>query len=110
MPFVLKTKKEIWWPVTIHESVDGGTTEARECSSLFEILEPEEYETWKTKPDVDFLCHVVKDLGRDVKFEDGTIVPSTEENKKRLFKSFGYVRAGYIRAYHEAATGHLEKN
>ena len=35
---------------------------------------------------------------------------STEENKKRLFKSFGYVRAGYIRAYHEAATGHLEKN
>lgn len=81
MLFVLKVKKEIWWLVIIYESVDGGIIEFRECFLFFEIFEFEEYDMWKIKLDVDFFCCVVKDLGCDVKFEDGSIVFFSEENK-----------------------------
>lgn len=110
MPFKLQEKNLVWWPVIINMPVDGGTIEEVECTAQFEVLDADEYGEFKECPDVEFLERVVRDFGKDVMFEDGTPIPCNDANKQRFFKSAGYVRMGFINAYHEAATGYLGKN
>ncbi len=110
MAFKYVSKPLVWWPVTIQVPIDGGKTEKQECSAQFEILPATEYEEFKQLPDVEFLSRVVKAFGDDIQDEAGEPLPCTEEFKAQLFNSAGYVRIAFITAYHNAATGYLEKN
>lgn len=110
MAFVLKKENTVWWPVTIKMPTDGGELQDVKCQAKFKILTTDEYEALKKASDIEFLCAVVVDFGDDIKDEAGLAIPCNEKTKHRLFKSAGYVRLGFVAAYHEAAGGYREKN
>ena len=110
MAFVLAKKRIVKdWPVTINVPVDGGTTAEQLCSATFEILDQTEYNKLMND-DIAFCCRVVTDFGHDIQHEDGSPMPCTPDNKKALFASAGFVRLGFINAYHEASAGMASKN
>ncbi|MGQ8367139.1 hypothetical protein [Glaciecola sp. 1036] len=109
MTFKLSTKKIITWPVTIKAPVDGGQTQEFTCSAEFEIIDQDEYNAL-INDDIAFLCRVVVGFGNDIAEEDGTPIPYNQKNKLRLFKAGGYIRLGFIDAYHRASAGIAEKN
>lgn len=111
MAFILKEKRTVWWPVAINMPVDGGGTQQHVCNSELEILEQDEYDQLsEQRDDVKFCMRVVRTLGADITDEAGVPLDSSEDTKRKLFKSAGYVRIGFIEAYHEMVTGIKAKN
>lgn len=109
MAFILTKKKVVEWPITINMPVDGGTISKEQCSAKFEIVDQEEYDKSMVS-DIDFLIRVVVGFGPDILDENSKPLPCTEDTKRALFSSAGYVRQGFITAYHEAASGIAIKN
>jgi hypothetical protein len=109
MAFILTKKRVVEWPVTMAVPVSGGTTQDQECTATFEIIPQDEYNTLM-KDDLDFLNRVVVGFGDDIQDESGLPLPCTATNKKTLFASAGFVRLGFINAYHEASAGIASKN
>jgi hypothetical protein len=109
MAFKLTTKRIVEWPVTMAMPVNGGTTQDQQCTATFEIIPQDEYNALM-KNDIDFLNRVVVGFGDDIQDEDGNGLLCTTGNKKALFASAGFVRLGFINAYHEASAGIEAKN
>jgi hypothetical protein len=109
MAFVLTKKRIVEWPVSLPMPVDGGDTQEQLCSATFEIIPQDEYNALMQN-DIAFLNRVVVDFGSDIQDEGGAPLACTETNKKALFASAGFVRLGFINAYHEASAGIASKN
>jgi hypothetical protein len=109
MAFKLTKTRVVEWPVTMDMPVSGGTTQAQECTATFEIIPQDEYNALM-KDDLAFLNRVVIGFGNDIQDENGEPLPCNPTNKKALFASAGFVRMGFINAYHEASAGIEAKN
>lgn len=109
MAFKLTKTRKVNWPVTIEVPIDGGRVSPQLCHAEFEILEHEEYKALMDD-DIAFLCRVVVGFGNDIQDEAGEPLSCSQENKLSLIKSAGFVRVGFLNAYHEAAAGIASKN
>lgn len=110
MAFKLLKKRIVQWPVAIQVPTDGGQTAEQVCTASFEIIEQDDYISSAERGDVALLNRVVVGFGDDIQDESGTPITCTTENKTTLFNSAPFVRVGFIKAYHDAASGGASKN
>lgn len=62
--FIVNEEKKVWWPVTVHEPVDGGKTKKRKFSLEFVIEDPKDWgdaDDADAESTVDVLARVVTD-------------------------------------------------
>jgi hypothetical protein len=109
MAFQLTKTRVVTWPVILAMPVDGGKVQEHTCTAKFEIIPQDDYNSLMTD-DLKFLDRVVVGFGDDIKDEDGEPLTFNSENKRHLFASAGFVRLGFINAYHEASAGIASKN
>lgn len=108
MAFKLAETDYVWWPTVIEVPVDGGDTSPHQLEAQYDLLSQDEYNKLNND-DIVFLIRVVKDW-KDVTDHNDQPLPCTKENKLKMFKSRGYIRLGFLNAYHEAVTGIKAKN
>ena len=106
--FKLKSKLSVQWPVVINMPIDGGKTQAIECSASLKILPQDEFDSFAKKGDAQLLEKVV--TGWDgIANEDGQPLTFSPENLKQL-TAIPYVRQGLLKAYLDASSGIAAKN
>jgi len=106
--FKLLKNNRVYWPVTIHQPADGGTTTQHKCQVEFEIKEQDIFNQLANEGDQTLLTNLVTGW-RGIGDENGDEMEYNQENLTALI-NIPFVRTGLIRGYMEAASGAPAKN
>lgn len=107
---LVKSLKEVDWPVTVNVPVNGGKTEQHEFTAKFKLMSQEEYDKalQGTKNDTSFIAKFL--IGwSGLLDDDDKEVPFSKEALKNLC-GLPFVRVAIVKAYNQAITGQAAKN
>jgi hypothetical protein len=113
----IQTEARYWWPVTIRQPDPArpGVIAEQVLEAEFRWLTGDEHNAWLARaqehklPDSAAMLEICTSF-RNVLQEDGTPLPTTPENVKRLLESDSAVALAFARAYFDSRAKAAEKN